>query len=453
MNLITEEERNQDHLEALSDALERNAIDEVHDMLAGLHPAEVALLVESLPAKERDVIWEQIDPEQYPDVLAHAEDTVRATRMLRMGPEELAAAVEDLDPDDAVDLLQDLPESVISAVLQSMDEQNRGRLESVLAYPEDTAGGLMNIDTLTVRGDVSLEVVLRYLRLKGELPEHTDSLIVVNRENGYEGMLPLSSLLTRDPNLTVEEVTSREISGIPATTPSHDVAQLFEQRDLISAPVVDEDGRLLGRITVDDVIDVVREEGDHSLMSMAGLDEHDDVFAPVTVTARRRTLWLGVNLATVLLAAWVIGLFEATIREVVALAILMPVVASMGGIAGSQALTVVIRGVALGQVRQSNAALLMSKEFTVGLINSLLWALVVALVAMAWFGDTVLGVIVGVALIINLVVGALAGATIPLVLRHLSIDPALAGGVILTTVTDVVGFIAFLGLGTIFLLG
>lgn len=453
MNLITEEERNQDHLEALSDALERNAIDEVHDMLAGLHPAEVALLVESLPAKERDVIWEQIDPEQYPDVLAHAEDTVRAARMLRMGPEELAAAVEDLDPDDAVDLLQDLPESVISAVLQSMDEQNRGRLESVLAYPEDTAGGLMNIDTLTVRGDVSLEVVLRYLRLKGELPEHTDSLIVVNRENGYEGMLPLSSLLTRDPNLTVEEVTNREISGIPATTPSHDVAQLFEQRDLISAPVVDEDGRLLGRITVDDVIDVVREEGDHSLMSMAGLDEHDDVFAPVTVTARRRTLWLGVNLATVLLAAWVIGLFEATIREVVALAILMPVVASMGGIAGSQALTVVIRGVALGQVRQSNAALLMSKEFTVGLINSLLWALVVALVAMAWFGDTVLGVIVGVALIINLVVGALAGATIPLVLRHLSIDPALAGGVILTTVTDVVGFIAFLGLGTIFLLG
>jgi magnesium transporter len=449
---ISEEARHQEHLLALTEALDRASLEDVRAQVSELHPAEVADLLESLPSKDRDRVWEQLDADLHTDVLAYAEDAVRARRMLQMGPEEVAAAAQDLETDDAVDLLQDLPEKIVDEVLQSMDAQNRERLQSVLAYPEDTAGGLMNIDTITVRGDVDLETVIRYLRLKSEVPEKTDSLMVVDRENYFQGMLPLTRLLVGDPETPVAEVMNTDVKGIAATTSDRDVAQMFEKRDLLSAPVVDDDGRLLGRITIDDVVDVIRDEGEHSLMSMAGLDEEDDMFAPAFASARRRNVWLGINLGTALLASWVIGLFEATIQEVVALAVLMPVVASMGGIAGSQTLTVVIRGMALGQVGQSNAGDLMVKELLVGIINSLLWAVVVALVAVFWFQSTSLGLIVGAALIINLVIAALAGASIPLLLRKLSIDPALAGGVVLTTVTDVIGFLAFLGLGTIFLL-
>ena len=265
------------------------------------------------------------------------------------------------------------------------------------------------------------------------------------------GMLRLADLLICDPDGSVESRIIDERDPIPATMASHEVARLFEQRNLISAPVVDEAGRLIGRITVDDVVDVIRDEGEQTLMRMAGLDEEDDIFAPVLITSRRRMLWLGVNLATALLAAWVIGLFEATIEKVVALAVLMPVVASMGGIAGSQTLTIVIRGMALGQVGPSNARWLLNREVLVGFINSLLWALVVALVATYWFGWPALGVIVAIALIVNLVIGAVAGTLLPLLMRKLMIDPALAGGVVLTTVTDVVGFVTFLGLGALFL--
>ena len=353
--------------------------------------------------------------------------------------------------DDAADILQDLPEPVADEVLQAMDEQYRERLEAVLAYPEDTAGGLMNVDVLTVRADVSLETVLRYLRRRGEIPEKTNRLFVVDRENVYVGMLRLADLLISDPDESVQAHIIAERDAIPATMASREVARLFEQRNLISAPVVDEAGNLLGRITIDDVVDVIRDEGEQTLMRMAGLDEEDDIFAPVFVTARQRMLWLGVNLATALLAAWVIGLFEATIEKVVALAVLMPVVASMGGIAGSQTLTIVIRGMALGQVGQSNAGWLLNREVMVGFINSLLWAFVVAVVATYWFGQPALGVIVAVALVINLVIAAIAGTVLPLIMRKLLIDPALAGGVVLTTITDVVGFMTFLGLGAIFL--
>ena len=274
---------------------------------------------------------------------------------------------------------------------------------------------------------------------------------MVDRENRYRGEMRLADLLTGAPEREVEELMRTEQGGIDASTPAHEVARLFEQRNLISAPVVDEDGRLLGRITVDDVVDVIREEGDRSFLGMAGLSEEDDLFAPVLVSTRRRTLWLGINLATALLAAWVIGLFEATIQQLVALAVLMPVVASMGGIAGSQTLTIVIRGMALGQIAARNVGWLLGKELAVGLLNSLCWALVVGAIAWLWFGDPGLGVIVGCALVINLVVAALAGASIPLLLRRLLVDPALAGGVVLTTVTDVVGFMTFLGLGALFL--
>lgn len=452
MNHSAEENRHQEHVYELTEAAERNDADGVKRVIESLHPAEVAALLESLPQRERDLVWEQLDAEQHTDVLAEAEDAVRASRMAQMNAEELAAVAQDVDLDDAVDILQDLPEDLVDEVLLAMDAQDRARLQSVLRYPEDTAGGLMNTDVITVRADVTLETVLRYLRRRSEIPEKTNRLMVVDRDNRYLGALRLAALLINDPQTEVQALMETDLPSINASASEGEVAKLFEQRDLISAPVVDEQGRLLGRITVDDVMDVIRDEGEHSLMSMAGLHEEEDMFAPVLSTARGRALWLGINLATALFASWVIGWFEATLQQVVALAILMPVVASMGGIAGTQALTVVIRGMALGQVGWSNLTRLMYKELMVGILNSLGWAVVVGGIATMWFGDGVLGVIVGTALVINLVAAAITGAGLPLVLRRLSIDPALAGGVILTTVTDVVGFIAFLGLGTVFLL-
>ncbi|MDX2313227.1 MAG: magnesium transporter [Gammaproteobacteria bacterium] len=441
----------QDNLRRLNDALEREAISEVYALVRELHPADIALLLESVPEGERDIVWSQLDPASVGEVLAEADDAIRASHMRQMAPQALAAVAQEVDPDDAADILQDLPEPVADEVLQAMDEQHRARLESVLAYPEDTAGGLMNVDVLTVRADVTLETVLRYLRRRGEIPERTNRLFVVGRDSEYLGMLRLADLLIRDPEDSVDAHIIRERDAIPATMASREVAHLFEQRNLISAPVIDDAGVLIGRITIDDVVDVIRDEGEQALMRMAGLDEEDDIFASVFATSRRRMLWLGVNLATALLASWVIGLFADTIEKVVALAILMPVVASMGGIAGSQTLTIVIRGMALGQVGQSNAGWLLNREVMVGFINSVLWAFVVAIVATYWFGQPALGVIVAVALVINLVIAAIAGTVLPLIMRRLLIDPALAGGVVLTTITDVVGFMTFLGLGAIFL--
>jgi magnesium transporter len=441
----------QDNLRRLNDALEREAISEVYALVRELHPADIALLLESVPEGERDIVWSQLDPASVGEVLAEADDAIRASHMRQMAPQALAAVAQEVDPDDAADILQDLPEPVADEVLQAMDEQHRARLESVLAYPEDTAGGLMNVDVLTVRADVTLETVLRYLRRRGEIPERTNRLFVVGRDSEYLGMLRLADLLIRDPEDSVDAHIIRERDAIPATMASREVARLFEQRNLISAPVIDDAGVLIGRITIDDVVDVIRDEGEQALMRMAGLDEEDDIFASVFATSRRRMLWLGVNLATALLASWVIGLFADTIEKVVALAVLMPVVASMGGIAGSQTLTIVIRGMALGQVGQSNAGWLLNREVMVGFINSVLWAFVVAIVATYWFGQPALGVIVAVALVINLVIAAIAGTVLPLIMRRLLIDPALAGGVVLTTITDVVGFMTFLGLGAIFL--
>lgn len=436
----------------------RAALDEGDDaraaaLMEDCHPAEVAQLLESMPSAERDPVWGLLPPAHQGEVLAYTDDAVRAERLRQMDPAELAAATRNLDTDDAADLLQDLPEERVDQVLDAMDVQNRARLERLLVWPEDSAGGLMDVDVLTVRGDVCLEAVSRYLRRRGRIPEHTDRLIVVDRDNRFQGTLSLTDLILGAPEALVEEVMDRELEGIPADMTASEVAKLFEQRDLVSAPVVAADGELLGRITVDDVLDVIRDEGDHTVMSMAGLSEEDDMFAPVWRIARRRTLWLAVNLATAFLAAWVIGLFEATIQEVVALAVLMPVVASMGGIAGSQTLTVVIRGMALGYLGASNTRILFLKELAVGSLNGLVWAAVVAAAAGLWFANAALAGVIAAAMVLNLVVAALAGAAIPLVLRRLEIDPALAGGVILTTFTDVVGFMSFLGLGTLVLIG
>ncbi|MDH4029854.1 MAG: magnesium transporter [Chromatiales bacterium] len=438
-------------LARLNEALESGTLRRVRSELNSMHPAEIADLLESLPPAQRDVVWELVDLASDGEVLVELNDEVRSKLVDGMEVEELVAATEGMDLDDLADLVPDLPETVTRQVLQSMDHQDRERLRSVLAYPEDSAGGLMEPDVVAVRPDVTLEVVIRYLRMRGELPRDTDVLFVVNRHDRYLGVLYLTTLLTEDPSRNVAEIFDTSIEGISATTDAGEVARLFETRDLVTAPVTAPDGRLVGRITVDDVVDVIRDQADHSIMSMAGLDEDEDMFAPVITSSRRRAIWLGVNLATAFLAAWVVGLFQATIEQVVALAVLMPVVASMGGIAGSQTLTLMIRGLALGQVQNSNARWLMIREVAVGALNGLAWAAVVAAATVLWFDSWMLGGIIALALLINLVVAAVSGVVIPLLMKRMGIDPALAGSVVLTTVTDAVGFLAFLGLGALLL--
>ncbi len=442
----------QSRLQALTEALEHGTGEQVSRLLLSLHPAEIARLLESFPHGPREIFWQLVDGDDRGEVLVDLNEEVRNGLIKEMGAGELLAVTETLDTDDLADLIQDLPGAVIHQILQSMDKQNRQRLETVLSHSEDTAGGLMDLDTVTVRADVTLDVVLRYLRLRGGIPDLTDSLFVVNRYEVYQGMLPLSTLLTRNPDSMVAEVMDREVEGISADLTAAEVAKLFEDRDLVSAPVVDSEDKLVGRITVDDVVDVIRDTAEHSIMSMAGLDEEDDIFAPVVTTARRRGVWLGINLFTAFLASWVIGRFESTLEQVVALAVLMPIVASMGGVAGSQTLLIVTRGLALGHIGAANARTLMIKELTVGVLNGVVWAIVVGILAAAWFQNYELGQVIAAAIVINLACAALAGISIPLVMQRFGVDPALAGSVVLTTITDVVGFLAFLGLGTLLLL-
>ena len=438
-------------LAAIQAALAAGRLRGADRMVDAMHPAETALLLESLPPAQRALVWELVDAGAQGDVLVELSEEVRSELLAEMQPHELVAAAEGLAVDDLADLLAELPEAVTRQVLKSMDQQDRDRLSTVLAFPEDSAGGLMNTDTVTVRPDVPIEVVLRYLRMCGELPERTDCLFVVDRDDRYLGALPVARLLTVDPERIVSSEMDPEVAPILPAAPASEVARLFETRDLLSVAVVAEDGRLLGRITVDDVVDVVREQAEHPALAAAGLEDEDDVFAGVRKSARRRALWLGINLLTALLASWVVGLFEATIEKVVALAVLMPVVASMGGIAGTQTVTLIIRGIALGQVQRSNARWLFFKELAVGALNGLVWAAAVAIATWLWFGTWDVAAVIFVAIVINLVAASMAGVLIPLTLQRMRIDPALAGGVILTTVTDVVGFAALLGLGALFL--
>ncbi len=445
-------EHTQANLQLLREQLNSGGMRSARLMIHSLHPAEVARLLESMPLRERAVLWEMVSSDDEGDVLVEVADEVRDGLIKGMQTEDLIAATEGMELDDLADLLVDLPETLTREVLQSLDHQDEERLRQVLAYDEDSAGGLMNVDIVTVRPDVTLEVVSRYLRARGEMPDGTDSIFVVDRDNGYVGTLFLSRLLTNDEDTIVANIMSTNILPIPAHTPSTQVVWEFENRDLLSAPVVDDDYRVLGRITVDDVVDVIRDEAEHSLMSAAGLDEEDDMFAPVFKSARRRALWLGINLCTAFLAAAVVDVFQTTVDKIVLLAVLMPVVPSMGGVAGSQSLTIITRAMALGQIDRTNARRIMRKEVLVGLLNGVGWAVVVATFTYLWFGDWRIGGVIGAAMIVNLFVAAFAGFVIPLTLKRLNIDPALAGGVVLTTVTDVIGYAAFLGLGAALLL-
>lgn len=437
-------------LTRIQELMDSSDVRSLRYMLNNLMPADIAHQIESAPPKVRRVLWDLIDKELEGLVIGELSEELSGEILQEMESHEVASITQGLDPDDIADILQQLPEKFIPEVLQAMSEQDRLRVESVLNFAEDTAGGLMNTDTITVRPDITLDVVLRYLRRHEELPSITDNIFVVDRKDSLLGILPLGKLLTSSPNITAREIMVTEVDSIFADMEDSKVARLFKKNDWVSAPVIDQKHKLLGRITIDDVVDVISEEADHSLLSLAGLSDEEGTFTSISRTAPRRAVWLGVNLLTAILASSVINIFEDTIEKVVTLAILMPIVASMGGVAGSQTLTVVVRGIALGQINKSNQNWLLSKEFTVGALNGMVWAIVMGGVAALWFDDLLIAIIISAAMAINLIVAAVAGAIIPIILKSCKTDPALAGTVALTTITDVVGFLSFLGLATLF---
>lgn len=434
----------------LNQALDSGSLYQVRQMLKTLPTAGIAHLLESSPPKTRSVLWQLVDKDSEGEVIQYLNEDLQNDILRELNAAQVVELTEGLETDDIADILQQLPLQVTGEVLQAMDQQDRDRMVTILAFNEDTAGGLMNTDTITVRRNHTIELVLRYLRRHDSIPEMTDSLLVVSRDDQLLGILPLRDMLVSDPQTTVREIMREDIEAIGVNMPATQVAQLFEQHDWVSAPVVDDSGKLLGRITIDDVVDVIRDNAEHSLMSMAGLDEEDDTFAPVFKTARRRALWLGVNLMTAVFASFVIYLFQDTLDQVVYLAVLMPIVANMGGVAGTQTLTLVIRSLALGHISPSNSRWLLTRELGVAGLNGLLWALVISIITFLWYRDIQLSYIIAAAMMINLVTAALAGAYLPLFLKRINIDPALAGSVALTTVTDSVGFLAFLGLAQVF---
>lgn len=438
----------QQHFEEVLEGISRGSTSEIKVLLASLRPSEAASVIEANTPDTRPILWGLLDEEVRNQSLQHLHDDVRAEFLEAMDTAQLVSVAEDLDTDDFADILQQLPDTITDQVLESLDSRDRARVESVLAYPEDSAGGLMNTDTITVRPRHAAELVLRYLRLRRDLPATTDSLIVVNSRDEYLGSLPLTKLLTADPTVTVREIMNTEVPAIHVGESDTEVARLFSERDLISAPVVDDNGCLVGRITIDDVVDVIIEDAEEALLAPAGLIGDEDTLAPVRRAVRRRAVWLGINLVTALLAAAVISLFEETIVRVVALAVLMPVVASMGGIAGTQTLTLVIRGQATGQLGRNNMLWMLNRELVVAILNGLFWATLVACGAFYVFDDAKLGMIIAVAMTATILIAAIAGSLLPSLLRRMDIDPAIAGGVVLTTITDVAGFFIFLGLAS-----
>ena len=434
----------------IKEKLDAGAWQDIDSLIRDLRSEDLADILESSPPTQRAELWNTFGEDHQSEIIQHVDEDIVRSLLGDKSGEEIATVLEKADGDTTADILQQLPADLIRDTLEAMDAQDRTRVEKLLSYPEDTAGGLMDTDTISVRADITLDVVLRYLRRHSNLPPMTDSIYVVNTSNDFVGVLPLSTLLVSDTSLMVREMMVTETTALRAEMSDHDVAAMFERYDLVSAPVVDEHNKLLGRITVDNVVDVIIDEADHSILGMAGLTEDEDTFAPIWRTARSRAIWLGANLITAFIAASVIDLFKDTIEKVVVLAVLMPIVASMGGVAGSQTLTLVIRNMAQYELSGNNLGWLTRRELAVGTINGFLWAVIVAIVASVVFQDSQLGLIIAAALVINLFIAALSGALLPGFLRSIGIDPAIAGTVVLTTITDVVGFLSFLGLATIF---
>ncbi|MEZ9522680.1 magnesium transporter [Enterovibrio norvegicus] len=447
------EQSNQTHqtLQEVSRALDNGMFVHVRRMLEDMEPEDIAHLLEASPPKSRLVLWQLTDPEEQGEILEELSEDVKDGIMVRMQPEQLAAATEGMDTDDVAYLLRSLPNHVSQDVLAQMDTQDRDRVEQALAYPEDTAGGMMNTDVVTIRSDVTVDVVLRYLRMRGELPEATDALYVVDENSRLIGSLPITTLLTTQPDTEVLDIMEDSDEAIPVDMDDGEIASLFERRNWVSAPVVDEQHQLVGRITIDDVVDIIREDAEHSMMSMAGLDDEEDTFAPVLKSARSRSIWLGANVLAALAAASVSNLFENTLEQMAAIAVLMTIVPSMGGVAGNQTVALVIRGLAVGHIGDSNTRWLLTKEALVGLLNGVIWACIIGGVVVLWKGNWILGGIIAAAMMANLIIAGVAGVTVPIMLKKMKIDPALAGGMALTTITDMVGLSVFLGLATLFL--
>jgi len=431
-------------------ALDQKKHEAVSEKLKQLHEADIALILESLPADDRSIVFDLVPAEMHGAILAEVSDGVRPSLVEELEPEELRQAVESMDMDDLADFVGELPDRVARDLLDTMDAQDRARLEEALSYEEETAGGLMEPVTVTLRPHLTVATVLRYARRRG-LPDRTDKLFVVDEEGILKGSLRLSYLVSSSENATVESIMSNTPRTILVSTPQDEVARLFERYDLISAAVVDAKGKLLGRITIDDVVDIIRDEGEQQMMNMAGLSEDEDLFGPVAQTSRNRSLWLVFNLVAAFIASWVIGLFEARIEKLVALAVLLPVVASLAGNVGNQALTVVIRGLATGQISPGNRGDLFRKELLVGLTNGLMFATLVGAVVFVWFDNWLLGLVIALAVAVNLLTAAGLGSIIPLVLKRFGVDPPVAGGVLLTATMDMLGYFVFLGLASVIL--
>ena len=426
------------------------SINQIKRILSGMHPSEVAHSLESLPPKERKFLWSLIETQDEGEIIAELHDEIQQELISEISSEELIDIISDLELDEIVDILQALPEQKTENILSAMSRRDRQRIKEVLEYPEDSAGGLMNTDIISVRPKHSLEVVMRYLRAQRELPKNTDQIFVVSRENKYLGSLPISSILVSDPSLNVRELMETEIKPLEATLDDKDVSRLFEQNDWVSAPVIDDKSSLIGRITIDDVVDVIMEDADQNLLGMAGVAE--DTFAAPARAARSRVLWLSINLLTAFIASMTISLFQTTLDKIVYLAILMPIVASMGGVAGTQTLTIMIRGLTLQQINKSNLKWLYKREVAVSILNGVFLSIMVGGVTYFWFGDAVIACLICVAMVVNLISSAIAGIFIPIILRKFNQDPAIAGSVVVTTVTDVIGFFSFLSLATFFLI-
>jgi len=424
---------------------------ELHHKLDQMHPADVAYILEALPRDQRLIVWDLVKAERDGEILLEVSDAVREMLIENMDRAELLAAAESLDTEEIADLAPDLPQDVVQDVLGSLDEQNRARLQSALSYDEETVGALMDFDMVMIRADITLEVVLRYLRRLGELPDHTDKLFVVDKNNALHGVLSINKLLVQDPDAVVGAMMETDVTVFHPEDDAASAAQAFERYDLVTAPVVDADNRLIGRISVDAVLDYIREESDSDMLSLAGLREEEDLFASVWKAAKNRWMWLGVNLVTAFIASRVIGVFEGSIEKLVALAALMPIVAGIGGNSGNQTGTLIVRALALGQITSNNARRLISKEFSISMLNGLVFGGVVGALAFFLYSNVHLGLVIWAAVALNLLLAAFVGIVIPLAMHKVGRDPAEGLSVLLTAITDSGGFFIFLGLATLFL--
>ena len=440
------------HQQRVDDLVRRQNLVELQRRLDELHPADIAHILEALPLDERLTVWQLVKAERDGDILLEVSDAVRETLIADMDDHELLAAAKDMDVDELADLAAELPRDVVNELIESLDAQQRERMRSVLSYEEDQVGALMDFEMVTIREDVSLEVVLRYLRRLKELPGHTDKLFVVDQDGVLTGVLPLKRLLVSDPERQVGEVMSDDPVTFNPDEDAYDAAQAFERYDLVSAPVVDKAGKLIGRLTIDEMVDLIREESESEVLNMAGLREEEDIFASVWKSVRNRWAWLAVNLVTAFIASRVIGLFDGAIEKLVALAALMPIVAGIGGNSGNQTITMIVRAMALDQLGSGNAAWLLRKELGVGLANGLLWGGVIGAVAWWLYDSWSLGLVMTAAMTLNLLLAALMGVLIPITLARMGRDPAMGASVMITAVTDSGGFFIFLGLATLFLM-